>query len=47
MSSRSSDYNDKEGLSEAALFETIAHDTRIRALFLLRDDVIGFSELKR
>jgi DNA-binding HxlR family transcriptional regulator len=47
MSSRSSDYNDKEGLSEAALFETIAHDTRIRALFLLRDDVLGFSELKR
>lgn len=46
MSSRSSDYNAKEGLSEAALFETIAHDTRIRALFLLRDDVLGFSELK-
>ena len=47
MSSHSSDNNDKEGLSEAALFETISHDTRIRALFLLREDVLSFSELKR
>ncbi|MCK4568430.1 MAG: winged helix-turn-helix transcriptional regulator [Candidatus Thorarchaeota archaeon] len=47
MSSHSSDNNDKEGLSEAALFETIAHETRIRALFLLRDDGLSFSELKR
>lgn len=47
MSSHTSDYNDKGGLSEAALFETIAHETRIRTLFLLRDDVLSFSELKR
>ena len=47
MSSHSSDINDKDGLSEAALFETISHDTRIRALFLLQDDVRSFSELKR
>ena len=34
------------GKSEASLFEAISHDTRIRALFLLRNNAIGFSELK-
>ncbi len=34
------------GKSEASLFEAISHDTRIRALFLLRNNVLGFSELK-
>lgn len=35
-----------DGKSEASLFEAISHDTRIRALFLLRNDALGFSELK-
>ncbi len=35
------------GLSEASLFEAIAHETRIRALFLLRDGALSFSDLKR
>lgn len=47
MSSDFSENNEKGGLSEAALFEAISHETRIRALFLLRDHALGFSELKR
>ncbi len=47
MSSHSSANNDKEGLSEVSLFEAIAHETRIRAIFLLRNDGLSFSELKR
>ena len=43
----SADSGNNNGLSEASLFEAIAHETRIRALFLLRDGVLGFSELKR
>ncbi|MGY5873422.1 MAG: winged helix-turn-helix domain-containing protein [Candidatus Thorarchaeota archaeon] len=43
----SADPGNNNGLSEAALFETISHETRIRALFLLRDDGLSFSELKR
>ena len=35
-----------DGESEASLFEAISHDTRIRALFLLRNNALGFSELK-
>lgn len=34
------------GKSEASLFEAISHDTRIRALFLLRNNALGFSKLK-
>jgi len=34
------------GKSEASLFEAISHDTRIRALFLLRNNALGFSDLK-
>ncbi|MGY5858801.1 MAG: hypothetical protein RTU63_05490 [Candidatus Thorarchaeota archaeon] len=34
------------GKSEASLFEAISHNTRIRALFLLQNDALGFSELK-
>lgn len=35
-----------DGKSEASLFAAISHDTRIRALFLLRNNALGFSELK-
>ncbi|MHA2379573.1 MAG: winged helix-turn-helix domain-containing protein [Candidatus Thorarchaeota archaeon] len=35
-----------DGKSEASLFEAISHDTRIKALFLLRNNALGFSELK-
>jgi len=42
-----SDNSGKGGLSEAALFETISHETRIKVLFLLRNHNLGFSELKR
>lgn len=35
-----------EGKSEASLFEAISHATRIRTLFLLNDNTLGFSELK-
>ncbi len=35
-----------DGKSEASLFEAISHDTRIRTLFLLRNNDLGFSELK-
>jgi hypothetical protein len=34
------------GKSEASLFEAISHDTRIRTLFLLRNNALGFSDLK-
>jgi len=34
------------GKSEASLFEAISHDTRIRALFLLRNNALGFAKLK-
>ena len=34
------------GKSEASLFEAISHDTRIRALFLLRNTALGFSKVK-
>ena len=47
MTSDPSESNGKRGMSEAALFETISHETRIRALFLLRDHPLSFSELKR
>ena len=43
----STDSSDNKGLSEASLFEAIAHETRIRALLLLRDGELGFSDLKR
>ena len=35
-----------EGKSETSLFEAISHATRIRTLFLLNDNTLGFSELK-
>ncbi len=35
-----------DGKSEASLFEAISHDTRIRALFLLRNTALGFSKVK-
>jgi DNA-binding HxlR family transcriptional regulator len=43
----SSDTPADENVSEAALFEAISHDTRIRTLFLLRNGALGFSELKK
>jgi DNA-binding HxlR family transcriptional regulator len=47
MVSEFSENNGKGELSEAALFETISHETRIRALFLLREHPSSFTELKR
>ena len=44
--SNADDSKQDNGKSEAALFETISHDTRIRSLFLLRNNALGFSELK-
>ena len=46
MSSDTSENNGKGGMSEAALFETISHETRIRILFMLKDHTKSFSELK-
>ena len=46
MSSDTSENNGKGGMSEAALFETISHETRIRILFMLKDHAKSFSELK-
>ena len=43
----SADSGNNNGLSEASLFEAIAHETRIRAIFLLRNDGLSFSDLKR
>jgi hypothetical protein len=43
----SSDSTGKNGLSEASLFESIAHETRIKTLFLLQNESLGFSALKR
>ena len=34
------------GNNEASLFEAISHATRIRILFLLNENILGFSELK-
>ena len=34
------------GNNEASLFEAISHATRIRILFLLNNNILGFSELK-
>ena len=34
------------GNNEASLFEAISHATRIRTLFLLNDNILGFSDLK-
>ncbi len=47
---RSQDYflNEIENnMPEASLFGLIAHETRIRVLFLLQEDSLGFSDLKR
>ncbi|MFX1415900.1 MAG: winged helix-turn-helix domain-containing protein [Promethearchaeota archaeon] len=38
--------DEDDGKTEASLFEAISHDTRIRALFLLQNNALGFSELK-
>lgn len=46
-SSHTSDIENKDGFSEASLFEAISHDSRIRALFVLRGEPLSFSELKR
>jgi DNA-binding HxlR family transcriptional regulator len=43
----SSDATGKNGMTEASLFDSIAHETRIKALFLLQNEPLGFSELKR
>jgi DNA-binding HxlR family transcriptional regulator len=45
-SSNGSGENADDGKSEASLFEAISHDTRINVLFLLRDNALGFSDLK-
>ena len=45
--SDSSDKDEKESISEASLFESIAHETRINALFDLQNGPLGFSELKK
>lgn len=34
------------GNNEASLFEAISHATRIRTLFILNENILGFSELK-
>lgn len=36
-----------DDLGEAGLFEAISHETRIHALFDLRNDPVSFSDLKR
>lgn len=38
---------DEEDFTEVDLFEAISHETRIHALFALRDGPIGFANLKR
>ena len=38
--------DEDDGKTEASLFEAISHDTRIRALFLLQNNALGFTELK-
>ena len=45
-SSHADNTKQDNGNSEASLFEAISHDTRIRALFLLRNNALGFSKLK-
>jgi DNA-binding HxlR family transcriptional regulator len=42
-----SDKDEKDGISEASFFESIAHETRINALFILQSGPLGFSELKK
>ena len=46
-SSNSDQGKANEGIGEAALFEAISHPTRIRILFALESDPLGFSSLKR
>lgn len=46
-SSHADNGNANDGMSEASLFETISHNTRIRILFFLRERAHGFAELKR
>ncbi len=46
-SSHADNRNANDRMSEASLFETISHDTRIRILFFLRERAHGFAELKR
>ena len=43
----SSDKDERDSISEASLFEAIAHETRINALFILQNGSLGFSELKK
>ena len=43
----SSEKNEKDSISEASLFESIAHETRIKVLFILQNGSLGFSELKK
>ncbi len=42
-----SEKDEKDSISEASLFESIAHETRIKALFILQNGSLGFSELKK
>jgi len=42
-----SDKDEKDSMSEASLFESIAHESRINALFILQNGPLGFSELKK
>jgi DNA-binding HxlR family transcriptional regulator/predicted RNA-binding Zn-ribbon protein involved in translation (DUF1610 family) len=42
-----SDSTGRNGLSEASLFESIAHEARIKILYLLQNEPLGFSELKK
>jgi hypothetical protein len=39
--------SENEDFGEAELFEAISHETRIHALFALRDGPVGFADLKK
>jgi len=43
----SSEKDEKDSISEASLFESVAHEARIKVLFILQNGSLGFSELKK
>ncbi|TFG34058.1 hypothetical protein EU527_05515 [Candidatus Thorarchaeota archaeon] len=45
--SDSSGKDEKDSISEASLFESIAHESRINTIFVLQNGHLGFSELKK
>ena len=48
LMTKSTDFvSDNDELGEAGLFEAISHETRIHALFELRNSPVSFSDLKR